>query len=220
MRLNDILFPSVVNRSKVFSGGGGGGSTASSDSDMATKNAMATNAAKAWNRYVDAYIPNVETPYIQDIISDPTSRENAVMGTVNADVAKNAAPVFKPGTGAIDVPSSFTPAKVQADAQVAGKQAVGTQRLAAMQGIVDMGRGKQSTVDTGLESLAKTNTADALSRAESDWNSKNSWSNAAGSAAGALANTAANWNTPTPSNTPTATTPTSATQTPALKIGG
>ena len=189
MTRRDVFRPwnSFAAGSIMFAGGGGGG-----NSETMAQHAIAQNSAKAWNRYVETYVPKVETPYLADIMSSPEQRVGKVQGQVNADVAKAAAPVVNPAGGPINMGDAFNPAKVNADAQAMGRMAVEGQRLGAIQGAVDMSRGKQSTIDTGLEKLAGQQSSDAFSRAESDFNSKSGWSNALGSMSGVAANFASN----------------------------
>lgn len=189
MTRRDVFRPwnNLLAGSVMFGGGGGGGST-----ETFTQRTIADNAAKAWNRYVESYVPKVETPYLADIMASPEQRVGTVQGQVNADVAKAAAPVFNPSGGPINMGEAFNPAKVNADAQAMGRMAVEGQRLGAIQGAIDMSRGKQSTIDTGLEKLGGQQSQDALSRAESDFNSNSAWSNALGSMGGVAANFASN----------------------------
>ncbi|PKN36606.1 MAG: hypothetical protein CVU62_13895 [Deltaproteobacteria bacterium HGW-Deltaproteobacteria-2] len=117
---------------------------------------------KMWDYYQTNYKP-VISKYIASRTDKGTTaiEKNKMAGQINADVMKAAKP--QSATNAVvNTKNMLALADVGADAQVGGKTAVDSKKIAEKQNIINIGRGQTTKTMAGLDELASMSVEDAI----------------------------------------------------------
>ena len=172
----------VMGRSVCYGGGG----SPSSVKETAAQKASAEIAMNNYNDYMSTIMP-VQKKFISDITADPTNKEKLVTGQVNANIAqKVGTPSIDPNAG-VSSASTTGLANTLSDAQIKGRQAVDTQRMAGEQAIVDLGMGENTTAQLGMSDLANQSVNESIRKQQANQYSDNADMSAAATGLGIAA---------------------------------
>lgn len=152
--------------------------------ETAEGKALAEVAVDQYNTYMKNYRP-FENKFIADVMKPTAIREAKAAGQVNADVMQKMAVSGDPNRTLRDPNTFTTAAKVKGKATNNVTQAVKDQRVAGMQAITDMGQGKETKAQLGLESLATNATRRAISEEAADVADSNTMTSGIAGLAGA-----------------------------------
>lgn len=164
---------------------GGGGGIKKSEQEKA----LGEIARQQYNNYMQVYRP-FEAKYTADVLNNAGARADKVAGRASADVAQQ---VSRPAITGLDpsagknaaiVGSNISPF-AQSKANLEARQASEDQTASALQGIVNIGQGKESTVQSGMEQSADTAARRAIAQSQIRVGNRRSTMAAIGSAIGA-----------------------------------
>lgn len=130
--------------------------------ETAEAKALSEVAVDQYNTYMSEYRP-FERKFIADVMRPTAIREAKAAGKVNADVMQKMAVTGEPNKALRDPETFATGAKIKAKAINDVTQKVKDQKVAGMQAITDMGMGKETKAQLGLEALATNATNKAIS---------------------------------------------------------
>ncbi len=126
-------------------------------------------AIKDWNHYLESIKP-VADAYRADVTGDIAPRVGKVEGMGNADIMQGlGAPAINPNrafTAAPTLKIADTANKIDLSAETGAH----TQKAAAMQGLLDLGQGRESTAQAGISDLAQGAVRSNIRNAESEYN--------------------------------------------------
>jgi hypothetical protein len=173
----------------------GGSSGSGVVSETAQGRQAAEMALDQYKTYVTDFKPT-EEKFIADVMKPTTTDEAKQMGKVNADIAqKSAIPAGDPNR-LIRNPGAFSDAAgYMGTSQTKAEQAVQGKQVASEQAVVDIGLGKASSAQLGMDSLASDAQKTAIANKQTSVNNTGNIINSIGSAAGAVGAVAKNWPT-------------------------
>lgn len=158
--------------------------------ETAAEKASADIAMKNYNDYMTTIKP-FQDKYIADVTGDYTAKTAQAQGMASADIMqKTAAPAFDPNHG---IASGAGMGSVMADAGNKTRLAVGNQKAANYQSVIDMGMGKATTAQQGMSQLAQQSAVSATNTAQNQQDAENSRMAAGASGLGVVGGMAKNY---------------------------
>lgn len=159
-------------------------------------------AAEQYNMYMKDVKPT-EEKFIADVMKPTDVLEAREAGKVNADTAQRSAGYSSNNTPDNLIRTLAAPSKAGMDlssSTINARLAVQDKKLAGLQAITDIGEGKRSTANLGMNSLAADAQKVATANAVASENKRAAIINGTGSLIGAVGGVAKNW--PTTPTTP------------------
>lgn len=164
----------------------GGGST--SISETADQVVEQQNNAKLWNYYKTSYEPLIKQ--YAALTTDPgrkTERERQVAGQITGEVMKNVDPSKVSSNPVQNAKMLANLTATQTGAQVTGQAKERTREIGETQNIIDIGRGKETTAQAGLQDIAAESIKSEIVGKELSLEEQAAWENTIGSVAGTVA---------------------------------
>lgn len=172
----------LISFGRVCCFGSGGSSSVSETADMVEQ---AKINAELWDYYESTYKPQIDS-YIARTTDEATTEAEGrqVAGQIRGELMKNVNPEAASTNPVENAKRLSKLGTLESKAQTEGAASVREHKIGELQNIIDIGRGEETTAQTGLSALAGQSVESAISDAETEATERAATENAIGSAIG------------------------------------